>query len=162
VRVLFSVPALRFVGHLALATYGVLTLSFLIAIPLGFVIGDRLSAYFVGTGPAFGLWIVLGLLMGYRFGRRLPAPASRLLWVPSFLLLAYELYFTWYKLQWPGENLRAELWNNFIGSNCEASECAYEFLETAPFVSALAYSLGAELGRLKLKKSRKVDAVQSH
>lgn len=151
----------RFLGHLALATYGILALSFLPEILLHFVIGpqDRFLDYFV-VGPTLALPIILGLLAGHRFGKRLPALASRLLWVPPFLLLAHELYWG-YKLPYPGENVPMHLWNNYVGTRCGDTECLNEAFLTAPLVSALAYTLGAELGRLKPRKSRIIDSAGS-
>lgn len=154
-------PALRFLGHLALATYGIVALCFLTGILLHLVIGflDRFLEYFV-FGPTFALPIILGLLAGHRFGRRLPALASRLLWVPAFVLLAWQLYLE-YKLRYPGENMRAELWNNYVGIDCGASECLAEALGTTPLVAAIAYTVGAELGRLKARKGGRLDAARS-
>ncbi len=153
---------MKFLGHLVLATYGIVALSFLSEVPLHLIVGsqDRFLDYFV-IGPTFALPIVFGLLAGYRFGRRLPPLASRLLRAPPLLLLIYELYFVDYKLQYPRENLQAALWNNYVGINCTASECLGEAFLTAPFVAALAYTVGAELGRLKSRKRRIIDAASS-
>jgi hypothetical protein len=150
---------LRFLGHLALATYGIVALSFLIELPLNLVVGSQNSFldYFV-IGPTFAVPIILGLLAGHRFGRRLPAVASRLLWMLPLLFLAYQLYFVDYRLQYPGENVRAELRNNYVGIHCGGSECLNEALLTAPLMAAFAYTVGAELGRLKKRKSRIIDA----
>jgi hypothetical protein len=154
-------PVLRFLSHLALATYGIVALSFLPEIPLRLIIGsqDRFLDYFV-VGPTFGLPIILGFLAGHRFGRRLPALASRPLWVPPFVLLVSQIYLE-YEYRWAGEDIRAQLWNNYVGINCGASECLSEALLTAPLVAALAYSLGAELGRMKARKSRRMAAARS-
>jgi hypothetical protein len=153
-------PLLRFLGHLALATYGIVAISYLLELTVGLVIvskDHRFLDYFV-VGPTFALPAILGLLAEHRFGRRLPALASRLLWVPPLMLLVSEMSL-YYRYPWPGEDLRAELWNNFVGISCGGSECLGEALCTAPFVAAVAYGLGAELGGLKARKSRTIDAA---
>jgi hypothetical protein len=89
----------------------------------------------------------------HHFGQRLPALASHLLWVPLQVLLVSEMYLS-YKYPWPGEHLRAELWDNFVGIHCGGSECLEAAWCTAPLVAAVAYTLGAELGRLKGTKEQ--------
>jgi hypothetical protein len=152
---------LKYLGHLALATYGIVALSFLLEFPPSLVLGPhgRFLDYFV-IGPTFALPIALGLLAGHRFGGRLPALASRLLWVPPFALLIYGLY-SEYQYRWPGENFQAELWNNYVGIHCGGSECLNEALLTAPLIAALAYTLGAELGRQQARRNGMIDAVRS-
>ena len=155
-------PVLRFLGHLALATCGIVVISFLLELTVGLVIvsqDHRFLDYFV-VGPTFAVPIILGLVAGRRFGRRLPALASRLLWLPPLVLLVSEMYLN-YKYRYPGENMRAEIWNNFVGIQCGGSECLTEAFVTAPFVAAVAYALGAELGRLKVRRSRIIDAPRS-
>jgi hypothetical protein len=150
---------MRFVGHLALATYGVVILSFLFGLVSSILIrppNERFVDYVI-IGPTFALPILLGLLIGYKLGRRMPPWASRLLWVPSFLLLAVGLYGD-YKDGYP--NFGVQVWDNYFGAGCSASDCAGEVLETAPLLSAIAYAVGAELGRLTRRTTEMSDGLR--
>jgi hypothetical protein len=154
----------RFLGHLAIATYGIVGFSLLLEFVLIRLTGDRPFWDHLVIGPAFALPIVFGLLIGYRFGRRLPASASRFIWVPLFLLFVSQVVFDFVdyrRLQFSVAWVRAELWNNYIGMNCSGSDCINEILFTAPLVAAFAYALGAELGRSKTRTSRIIGATSS-
>ena len=96
--------------------------------------------------PFFIAPIVAGFMLGL-FGRRFFRSASAAwVWtVPMVILICSAA--TWrtggFHPYW------SDVRNNFFGSKCGSSECAYEWLITAPFYTSVAYSLGWTIKNLK-------------
>jgi hypothetical protein len=145
----------KYGAHWAIATYGLVLFSFIVGFFFELLVRDhhRFVDYFI-VGPSFALPGIIGILGGYYAGRYLPSKISRFIWLPALLILISECYFD-YKYRSPGTSYWSDIWNNYIGAECGGSECLGELVCTAPLVSALAYAVGAELGRLKeIRSSR--------
>jgi hypothetical protein len=138
---------IRYVVHAAVASYGIMILGevieYLIGLPLGSQ-NRRLDYFFIG--PTFLFPILAGLILGFIFGARLPRSSSRLLFIFPLAIMAWEV---WVFIHYNDEVTWRNFVNNFLGTNCTSSECLEEGWITSPLVSSLAYSLGAEFGRLK-------------
>jgi hypothetical protein len=88
-------------------------------------------------------YFVFPILAAFGFGvlsHRYSLSRSALwVWVFPAVILLWNV-FTWrnggFRPYWP------DVWNNYFGSDCGSSECAYEFFVTAPFYTSLAYTLG--------------------
>jgi len=51
-------------------------------------------------------------------------------------------------------------YNTYLGTHCESSECLGELLITSPLVSSVAYTVGAEIGRLRRTLSSKDNSLK--
>lgn len=135
---------IRYVVHAAIASYGVMILGDIVEVLLPIRQGRRLDYFFIG--PTFLFPILAGLILGFIFGARLPRSSSRLLFIFPLAIMAWEV---WVFVHFNDEVTWRNFVNNFVGTNCTSSECLEEGWITSPLVSSLAYSLAAELGRLK-------------
>jgi len=98
-------------------------------------------------GPYFWGPITFGVIAGILIGKNARPSVLLFLWLVPAVLLAWEVY-GWWKYQYPGENLRQSLFDNFLGRNCSGSECLYEGFETAPLISAVVYGATALISKL--------------
>jgi hypothetical protein len=138
---------IRYLVHAAVASYGIMILGevieYLIGLPLGSQ-NRRLDYIFIG--PSFLFPILAGVILGFILGTGLPKLSSRLLFIFPLAMMAWELWafvHSHFEVTWQN------FVNNFLGTNCTSSECLEEAWITSPLISSLAYSLGAELGRLR-------------
>jgi hypothetical protein len=95
--------------------------------------------YVLLNEPYFIAPIAAGFLLGL-FGHRLFRSSLAVwVWVVPMVILI------WSVATWRNEGFRpywTDVWNNYFGSQCGSSECAYEWLVTAPFYTSVAYTLG--------------------
>lgn len=141
--------ALQFLGHLILATYGVVIPTFGVGYPLAAALdpqGRAINYFFVS--PTFAFPLVVGLLLGYRFGRSL-SPAGG--WTICFTPLVC-LTFWPYASHSAGSSWQS-VWTRLFGTACVGDDCYFQFglqvVATAPLVAALGYPIGAALGSRK-------------
>jgi hypothetical protein len=142
----------RYIAHAALASYGIMILGEVVQHLLELPLGSQtrwVDYYFIG--PTFLFPIVIGLILGVLWGASLPSTTSRLLAVVPLALLIWEL---WGWAHEPGITLQ-HIVSNFVGRDCSSSECLEEAWITSPVISALAYSVGAEIGRIGRRISRR-------
>jgi hypothetical protein len=89
--------------------------------------------------PYFVFPILAAFVFGVLSHRYSLSLSALWVWVLPAAILLWNV-FTWrnggYRPYWP------DVWNNYFGSDCGSSECAYEFFVTAPFYTSLAYTLG--------------------
>jgi|SRR5580698_10488640 hypothetical protein len=138
---------LLYLCHVVIASYGVLLINSTIELAIGKMIGPQSrSLDYIFFGPTFIAPILLGLALGYRFGRSLTALSSRLIFLIPLVLVAYSVWIS-VKYGVPGESAVNNIKDNYLGAGCESSECLYEALVSAPLFSSIAYSAGAEIGR---------------
>jgi hypothetical protein len=91
--------------------------------------------------PYFIAPILAGFFLGRLGGRFFRSAATVLLWiVPAAVLLVSMA-------SEPG----MDVWHNYFGSRCGASECAGELFFTAPFYTSVAYTAGWVSKNLHLK-----------
>ena len=142
-----ALAILKFAGQFAFATYGTVILVFSLGYPVAAALdpqGRIVDSMFVA--PSFMIPVAFGFLFGYRYGRRLPSMASRLLFVPSMILVGLGIYSNHDAgMPW------ALAWSKLFGTACTGQGCYSHFggqvLFTAPFMSALSYAIGSEFGR---------------
>jgi len=143
------VKTLRFVRytfHCLFASYGAIAVSYVATTcVLGLLSKSPSNADSYVLGPYFSVSAFSGFLLGYVFGGGLPGWSRRLIWLPIFCLLIVELSATLKYGYSSTFSPRQELFNKFLGRNCGTTECLAQALVSAPLVSALTYSLGAEL-----------------
>lgn len=101
--------------------------------------------------PYFATPIAAGFMLGM-FGRRIFRSASAgWVWVAPLVLLISSIV-TWksggFRPYWP------DVWNNYFGSECGPSECAYEWLVTAPFYTSVAYAIGWMISKTHIRRTR--------
>lgn len=145
----FIQAVLKFFGHLFLATYGVTLLVFGLGYALAAAFdpqGYAVNYFFVS--PSFAVPVAAGLLFGYGFGWRLPPLACHLIPVPPLALVVIGLYDHHQNgVPW------ARILTRFFGTTCTGEDCHYQFggqaIAVAPLVAALAYVIGAAVGRRK-------------
>ena len=92
-----------------------------------------------GSGPLCGLLsAILGLFTGYFFFRKIPSRFAFWVWlIPGFLL-------AWNVWSWNREMSQYNsTWDTYFGTNCGGTECLYQVFFTAPFYTAVFYSIGA-------------------
>ncbi len=98
--------------------------------------------------PLFVFPIFAAVLFGFLSWRRRWSSSALWVWVLPLVNLIFNV-FTWrtggFHQYWP------DVWNDFFGSQCGSSECAYEVFVTAPTYTSAAYALGYALAR---KRSR--------
>lgn len=139
---------LQFVVHTILAGWVTVAIAGLLELGLGALTGlDRqLDRYF--WGPTFLAPALLGVLGGFLAGKRSGRLVTWFVFLVPLLWLIWEVN-AWVRLEPSGSATRRVLFDNFWGTQCAGSECLEQPLITAPLVAAIAYSLGAELGRLR-------------
>jgi hypothetical protein len=138
----------KYIVHALFASYGIVLLGFFIEVMLP---NSRKVDYFF-SAPTFLFPIIAGLCMGILFGSKLPALLSRCLFLLPFAMLLWELWAfisSNYDVTW------LNFYNNYLGTHCESSECLGGLVVTSPLVSSLAYTVGAEIGRLGRTSSSK-------
>jgi hypothetical protein len=96
--------------------------------------------------PYFAAPILVGFTLGLLSRRLFRFNGGTLVWVvPAALVIGSAI--TWrtggFRPYW------RDVWNNYFGSQCGSSECAYEWLLTAPFYTSVAYTLGRIAGNLR-------------
>src|ERR1700730_5136764 len=103
---------------------------------------DRLveqPVYFLLNEPYFITPIVAGFILGKFSSRFFRSASAAWVWVVPMTILVGSVA-TWktggFSPYW------RDVWNNYFGSQCGSSECAYEWLVTAPFYTSVAYTLG--------------------
>lgn len=144
--------AIEYLIHAAIASYGIVFLGFILEGLIGYAMGsqNRRLDYVFG-GPTYLVPVLMGLALGYLFGGRLPRLSSRLIFVLPLMVAAYEL-FSWLTHTYPGENLKDTIWDNFVGVNCQTSECLGEAFITAPLLSSIAYTVGSEIASFVIRR----------
>jgi hypothetical protein len=144
----------RYIVHALFASYGIMLLGFMIEMLLP---NSRKVDYFF-FAPTFLFPILAGLCMGIAFGAKLPAPLSRCLFLLPFVMMLWEIWAfvsSHYDVAW------WNFYNTYLsGTDCESSECLGGVLVTSPLVSSLAYTVGAEIGRLGHRFSSKAKALE--
>jgi hypothetical protein len=131
----------KYIVHALYASYGIVLLGFFIEVMLP----NSRKLDYLFFNPTFLFPIIAGLGMGIRFGSKLPALLSRCLFLLPFAMLLWELWAfvsSNYDVTWQN------FYNTYLGTHCESSECLGGLLVTSPLVSSLAYTVGAEIGRL--------------
>jgi hypothetical protein len=98
--------------------------------------------------PYFLLAIFLAILLSVVVNQIWTHSFSRWVWILPAIWLLYDIsqtgYWNWYRhLPNPSTPLLRDVWDNYFGSHCGASECFDEWLVTAPFYASVAYSLVA-------------------
>jgi hypothetical protein len=131
----------KYIVHALFASYGIVLLGFFIEVMLP---NSRKVDYFFGA-PTFLFPIIAGLCMGILFGSRLPALLSRCLFILPFAMLLWEV---WVFMKFNNDVTWQNFYNTYLGTQCESSECLGGLVVTSPLVSSLAYTVGAEIGRL--------------
>jgi len=106
--------------------------------------------------PYFPLQILVGLAIGYFLQRRFPSTAAQWVWVFPLVTLSYRFISFHPSVLEPAFVSRA---SHFFGRKCRPPDCFEQFRYTAPFYTAVAYSLAARLSascptqlRLSLRK----------
>jgi len=84
------------------------------------------------VGPVFVLSIAMAGLMACAVGRWNHRRPNPWVWIPFTMILLLAMV-----------TERGSTWNGFFGNNCDGSECIGQVFFTAPFVSAVAYSVTA-------------------
>jgi hypothetical protein len=82
--------------------------------------------------PYFITPILSGFLLGKVGAHFFHSASAVLVWIVPAAILVVSMASA------PGMNI----WNNYFGSGCGGSECAYEWLFTAPFYTSVAYTVG--------------------
>jgi hypothetical protein len=143
---------MKYLIHLALFYCG-LVLSFLAQLlliliipPLGKVTNPLGRAV---NEPVFPLLVLAGFTVGRYCYQRIPSRLALAIWVVPGIFLLYSSW-SWHKTMSQYDSV----WVTYFGSGCEGSECLYEALLTAPFYSAIAYSLGALMSAVRLHRTR--------
>ena len=125
----------------------------LVSIVVGFVpegmIGERLYAGTV-LQPFFPFIACVAALLGFLVARFWPDGRAHWAWIPGLLWFAFGIYFDvlagggWRTASWGHQTppFRYVL-DNLLTSRCGDTECLYELLYTAPFVSSITYSLAS-------------------
>jgi len=128
-----------FFAYLAMAIGTVVSVLLAVVVP---AIGSNQT--FLGhvvSEPIWGMQILAGFLAGRALYKYLPSRVALAAWViPGILLL-------WNVLSWRTMSKYDSAWDTFFGNGCSSSECLDQLLLTAPFYTAVAYSLGAFLAR---------------
>ena len=103
----------------------------------------RLTNWISGE-PLWAPEIVSGLLFGWFAYKYVPSKMAFCSFaLPGVLLLWNVAYWQQRMSQYDGT------WDTFFGAGCGGSECAYEFFLTAPFYTAVAYTVGAAISRVR-------------
>jgi F0F1-type ATP synthase membrane subunit c/vacuolar-type H+-ATPase subunit K len=85
------------------------------------------------------VFVVAGLILGLLSVRFFQRRSAAWVWVLPLLVLIWNI-FSWknggYRPYWP------DVWDNYFGSHCSASECLYELFVTTLFYASVAYTFG--------------------
>ena len=148
-----AVPS--FVLQLAVSTVGaVLTATLVVMLPAVLLtiitrnnstgnFGDHLVAQpilILLNEPYFALPVAAAFSLGtlsHRFFRS--SSLGAWIWIVPMIILLGSI------ATWKSDGTRPywrDVWNNYFSSQCGNSECAYEWLVTAPFYTSLAYATG--------------------
>jgi hypothetical protein len=144
----------KYIVHALFASYGIVLLGFFIE---GMLPNSRKVDYFF-LAPTFLFPIIAGLCMGILFGSKLPPLLSRCLFLLPFAMLLWEVWAfisSNYDVTW------LNFYNTYLGTHCESSECLGGLVVTSPLVSSLAYTVGAEIGRMGRRFSSKHHSLKS-
>ena len=120
----------------------------MLATGLGFVLGLALYAgglrilLFVFIGPTYLFFVLAGLGLGYVVNRRLRSDAAPLMWILPAIWSLYQASSEFNTGIHAGESLPTYIWNTLILGNHEMGLIS-QWVITAPFVTALAFSVGA-------------------
>ena len=89
--------------------------------------------------PLFVFPILAGVLFGVLSWRKGWRSSAMWVWLLPVINHVFNI-FTWrtggFRQHW------IDVWNNFFGSQCGSSECAYEVFVTAPMYRSVAYIFG--------------------
>src|SRR3954470_18066016 len=119
-----SIEIARYVAHSLFASYGIVFLSYISTILiLSLLLRNPDDADKYLFGPYFAVPLILGLCCGYKLGARLPAWSRRLIWLPLFALIVYEIHVMSVYRYPTSTSFRQQLIDDFIGPHCGASEC---------------------------------------
>jgi hypothetical protein len=140
--------AIAYILHAIVASYGVTLCVFAMGVllPNHSVLDPFRSPYFWGP-------IALGIVGGIVLGRKERLSILLLLWAVPFLIMCVEL-FTWWKYRLQGENFHQQIYDNFLGRDCGASECLEELIITSPLISAICYGVSALIAKSLNTKNR--------
>jgi len=99
--------------------------------------------------PSYLAPVALGGTLGFIWGRKLRPLASRTLFLPSLLLLAFQIFWVDRRYLLPGQWNSKYILDNYFRPlpACSGTECGGQYYLIAPLISVIAYSLAAELGR---------------
>ena len=103
--------------------------------------------------PTFALPILLGVAGGIHWGRTLPPLSSRLIFLPAFLVVLWDVIGIVQSHFYP-EGLPRYLLNNYLlpPPYCGGSGCLGEIVVASPLISTVTYTIGSEIGRRFFKK----------
>jgi len=128
--------------YLAYAASVLLTVIFIAIIPHAGETGT------IGTLLGYIAIISCGFLSGWFLYTKVPAKTALFAWVLPAAFLTYSA------VSWQMTMAKYDsTWSTYFGTNCGGSECMYQFFLTAPFYTALAYSVGALTARLRRSDS---------
>jgi hypothetical protein len=88
--------------------------------------------------PVFSLMVLAGFAIGLYCYQKIPSKLAFAVWIVPGIFLLYSAW-SWHRTMSQYDSV----WSTYFGSGCGGSECLYELFLTAPFYSAIAYSLGA-------------------
>jgi len=150
-----SSPIVRFLLNQFRATVG----AILVGLAMGYIL-SMLPAVWADPAPGLPYWEVVmdqkffrlsdnpyfilpsiaAVVLGILSQRRGRDRAALWAWcLPTIALLAAVMSFR----SWIGPATGHDIRENFFGRGCEANECGYQVLVTAPFYTSVCYSLGA-------------------
>jgi len=92
--------------------------------------------------PYFIAPILAGFFLGRLGGRFFRSASTVLLWIVPAAVLLLGM----------ASGHEMNVWDNYFGSRCGGSECASEWLFTAPFYTSVAYTAGWISKNLHLRK----------
>ena len=101
--------------------------------------------------PGFPLQVIFAMVAGYLLRRRYKDRSIFAVWILPTVLLASGV------LQWHGysamENSWLMRWQYFFGSGCQPrNHCFDQFLFTLPFISSVAFTMGALAERFAIRR----------
>ncbi len=136
--------------HLLLATCASELVCFAVELLLDVLFPRQallIEQFFVA--PSYIAPIALGGTLGFVWGKRLRRLASRTLFFPPLLLLAFETFWVDRSYLLPGQWNPQHILDNYFRPMpaCSSAECGGQYFLVAPLVSVIASSLLAESGR---------------
>ena len=131
---------LRYVVHLVAGT--------IVATLLALLAGHLFSALL--KEPLLPTAALVGALLGFYVNRRTKDRSASFVWIIPLIFLSRAVAIEAHSFSpaWSSQSLGTYLWANFASMSCGETECLYELFFTAPFLSGLAYSLGAAFSRV--------------
>jgi hypothetical protein len=142
---------MKYLIHLALFYCGLVSsvlaqaLLILIIPPLGRVTNPLGRAM---DGPVFPLLVLAGFVVGRYCYIKIPSRLAFAVWIVPGIFLFYSAL-SWHKTM----SRYDSVWVTYFGSGCGGSECLYELFLTAPFYSAIAYSLGGLMSAVRSNRN---------